>query len=205
MIERHGKDAVALYAGNPTVHSLSASVMLPMSSRRSLEELLFRGDRRPDAEARVVRADVRKPHADPGSRRRPHGLPLDRRANPWVSNGSLATAPDFRDAFSDRHARRQVVVIDPRRTETAAGADEHLFVSPVSDAYFLLAIAHSCSRRARRPRRPRPHLAGVDEVKTLVDRFARRRWSTHPRRRGHDPAHRAASSQPLRLRAYTTA
>lgn len=34
------------------------------------------------------------------------------------------------------------VVVDPRKSETADHADEHLFIKPGTDAYLLLAILH---------------------------------------------------------------
>jgi anaerobic selenocysteine-containing dehydrogenase len=63
--------------------------------------------------------------------------------NPIVSQGSLMSAPGIRKklkAIQDRGGR--FVVVDPRRSESAEVADEHLFVKPGSDAYFLFALAH---------------------------------------------------------------
>ena len=143
MIEAHGRDAVALYAGNPTVHSLSATVMVPVLVRAlGVRELLLRRDHRSDAKARFVRVDVRVSDDDTRSRHRSDRLPPCPRRQPWVSNGSLATAPDFRGRLEAiRPAGGKVVVVDPRRTETAAGADEHVFIRPGTDAFFLLAMA----------------------------------------------------------------
>ena len=62
-------------------------------------------------------------------------------ANPMASNGSLMTAPDFPNrakAIKQRGGR--IVVLDPRRTETAAIATEHLFVRPGGDVVVLLAM-----------------------------------------------------------------
>jgi anaerobic selenocysteine-containing dehydrogenase len=62
-------------------------------------------------------------------------------ANPVVSNGSLLTAPDLRSRL--RALRRRggrVVVVDPRRTESADGADEHLRVRPGTDVLVLIAM-----------------------------------------------------------------
>src|SRR5204863_7228793 len=65
-------------------------------------------------------------------------------ANPVVSNGSLWTVPDFRGKAKAMQARGgRLVVIDPRRTETAALADEHLFIRPGADAFLLLGIVHA--------------------------------------------------------------
>jgi anaerobic selenocysteine-containing dehydrogenase len=63
--------------------------------------------------------------------------------NPLVSQGSLMSGPDAKKrlkAIVDKGGR--VVTIDPRRTETAQIASEHLFIKPGSDAYFLLSVCH---------------------------------------------------------------
>jgi anaerobic selenocysteine-containing dehydrogenase len=65
-------------------------------------------------------------------------------ANPIVSNGSMWTVPDFRGKAKALQARGgKVVVIDPRRTETAAVADAHLFIRPNSDVFLLAAMVHT--------------------------------------------------------------
>ncbi len=65
-------------------------------------------------------------------------------ANPMASNGSLMTAPDFPNRIRELKARGgRMVVLDPRRTETARVADEHVFVRPGTDAFLLLAMVHT--------------------------------------------------------------
>src|SRR4029078_13346564 len=61
--------------------------------------------------------------------------------NPLVSNGSIMTAPDMRGRLKALRARgAKVVVVDPRRTETADAADQHLFIRPGTDALLLLSL-----------------------------------------------------------------
>jgi anaerobic selenocysteine-containing dehydrogenase len=174
IIETLGKDSVAMYAGNPTVHSLSATVMLPMLIRALGSKNFYS----------AATVDQMPKHVSCGLMfGSPTLIPvpdLDRTdyllvlgANPWVSNGSLATAPDFRgrvEAISRRGGK--VVVVDPRRTETAAGADEHVFIRPGTDAFLILAIAQTLFAEdlvhlgdlAR-------HVVGVDEIPALVEPF----------------------------------
>ena len=65
-------------------------------------------------------------------------------ANPMVSNGSLWTVPDFRGKAKALQARGgRLVVVDPRRTETAGLADGHLFIRPGGDVFLLLGMAHT--------------------------------------------------------------
>jgi anaerobic selenocysteine-containing dehydrogenase len=65
-------------------------------------------------------------------------------ANPMASNGSLWTVPDFRGKAKALKARGgKLIVIDPRRTETANIADKHYFIQPSTDVLFLAAIVNS--------------------------------------------------------------
>ena len=61
-------------------------------------------------------------------------------ANPVVSHGSFLTAPRIKDRMHDIVKRGgRVVVVDPRRTETAA-AFEWLGIVPDADAFLLLSL-----------------------------------------------------------------
>jgi anaerobic selenocysteine-containing dehydrogenase len=61
-------------------------------------------------------------------------------ANPLVSHGSVMSAPRVKDQLNAITARGgRVVVVDPRRSETAR-AFEHVPVNPDSDAWLLLSL-----------------------------------------------------------------
>jgi anaerobic selenocysteine-containing dehydrogenase len=65
-------------------------------------------------------------------------------ANPAISHGSLMTMPDAPGRLKGVIARGgKVIVVDPRRTETAKLASEHHFIRPGSDAAFLIALVHT--------------------------------------------------------------
>jgi anaerobic selenocysteine-containing dehydrogenase len=138
------RDAVAVYLGNPSAHSLgptlygaalikalgtknvfSASTVDQMPKQVS-SGLMFGGG-----------LSVPIPDVD----RTDHLLILG--ANPLVSNGSLLTAPDMRGRIrAIRERGGKVVVVDPRRTRTANEADEHHFIRPGTDAHLLFAIVN---------------------------------------------------------------
>ncbi|MDD9944105.1 MAG: molybdopterin-dependent oxidoreductase [Myxococcales bacterium] len=62
-------------------------------------------------------------------------------ANPRVSNGSFLTAPGMRDWLRGLQRRGgKLVVVDPRRSETAVQADEHVAILPGGDAALLLGM-----------------------------------------------------------------
>jgi anaerobic selenocysteine-containing dehydrogenase len=61
--------------------------------------------------------------------------------NPLASMGSLMGAPDFKTRITALQNRGgKMVVIDPRRSETADVADEHHFIRPEADAALLAAM-----------------------------------------------------------------
>ena len=140
----HGRDAVGVYLGNPNAHSLGSAT----HGTAFVRSLRTRN--------RFSASSVDQvPHQFLAWQMFGHQLLLpvpdiDRTdlflvigANPMASNGSLMTVPDFPHRVRALHERGgRMVVVDPRRTETAKVADEHLFVRPGSDAALLLALVH---------------------------------------------------------------
>lgn len=95
-------------------------------------------------------------------------------ANPMASNGSLWTVPDFRGKAKALHARGgKLVVIDPRRTETAEIADRHLSIRPGGDAHLLLGMVHTLFAEGLvRLGRLAEHVTGLDELRAAVQPFS---------------------------------
>src|SRR3954464_3219560 len=90
-------------------------------------------------------------------------------ANPMVSHGSVLTAPRIRDqlrAITGRGGR--VVVLDPRRTETARQF-EHVGVRPDSDAWLLLSLLQVIFEEGLADRR---FLAGWTRDSAALERAA---------------------------------
>jgi anaerobic selenocysteine-containing dehydrogenase len=99
-------------------------------------------------------------------------------ANPAASNGSLMTAPDFLSRLKKIAKRGEVILIDPRRTETAKACSEHLFIRPGTDAYLLLAICHTLFKeKLVETGRLSPYLDGLAEVQFLSEEFSPERVS----------------------------
>ena len=173
-LDHHGRDAVALYIGNPTVHSLSMMVMGP-ALYRSLGTRNYYTAASVDQIPKHVTCGLMFGNPDlipvPDIDRTDYLLVLG--ANPWVSNGSLATAPDWPGRLKAISARGgKVVVVDPRRTETARKADEHLFIRPGTDAFFVLALANTLIADDRvNLGTLAPHLHSVERLPALVAPF----------------------------------
>ncbi len=95
-------------------------------------------------------------------------------ANPYASNGSLATAPDWPGRIEALRSRGgRLVVVDPRRSRTAEEADEHVFIRPGTDAYLLIAMVHTLfEERLVDLGRLDEMVAGLDEVERLVKDYS---------------------------------
>lgn len=140
---RHGRDSVAVYQGNPTVHSVGAMIMGPLFVRALGTKTRFSAtslDQLPHmlAALEMFGNQLFIPIPDIDRSR----LFVIVGANPLASNGSLMSAPGMKRRLRDLQERGgRVVVVDPRKTETAAHADQHLFIQPGTDAALLAAVA----------------------------------------------------------------
>jgi len=142
IVEQHGGDAVANYVGNPTVHNYGGLTHGPRFLGTIKTRNRFSATSVDQLPQQLVAYwmyghQLLVPIAD-----------IDRcdyllviGANPMASNGSLMTVPAFPKRLKALQARGgRMVVIDPRRSETADVADEHLFIRPGTDVAFLAAL-----------------------------------------------------------------
>ena len=141
--ERHGRDAVATYLGNPGAHS--SAVLAGVLVRKLLGSVnnysATSADQLPQHRVAYEMFGHFALMPVPDVDRTDHMLIIG--GNPAVSNGSIMTAPGIRDRLKAIRARGgTVVVIDPRRTETARHASEHVQVRPGGDPYLLLGMLH---------------------------------------------------------------
>ncbi|MEM9075038.1 MAG: molybdopterin-dependent oxidoreductase [Myxococcota bacterium] len=146
----HGRSAVGMYFGNPNAHNLGAMMFGPMLLRMMRTKNRFSAtsvDQLPHMFAAYQMFGHQLFFPVPDLDRTDYFLILG--GNPVASNGSIMTAPDMRLRLREIRERGQVVVIDPRRTETARVASEHLFIRPGTDAFFLLALVHVIAREGR--------------------------------------------------------
>lgn len=145
IIVEHGKDAVGLYTGNPWSHNFGGIVYLPLlygaigKNRFAAASV----DQRPREIVSSVLYGARTSFPVPDLDRTELLLLIG--SDPFESNGSIATAPDWPGrlrAIQQRGGR--FIVVDPRRSATARAADEHLAIVPGTDAAFLAALANVC-------------------------------------------------------------
>ncbi|WP_019631811.1 molybdopterin oxidoreductase family protein [Actinomadura atramentaria] len=172
IIDRHGHDAVAVYLGNPSAHSIAG----PLYGAAVIKALRTRNV------YTASTADQMPKHVSSGHLfGDPTAIPvpdLDRTdhllmfgANPLESNGSLCSAPDFPGRLRAIRARGgTVTVVDPRRTRTADLADEHVFIRPGGDAFLLAALAQVLFAEdlVAPPAALADRVNGLDDVRALV-------------------------------------
>jgi anaerobic selenocysteine-containing dehydrogenase len=175
VIERHGRESVAVYLGNPSAHSLSAmtfnrTLLQGIGTRQRYSASTVDQMPRQVAAGYVFGTPVSVPVPD-----------LDRTdylvvigANPYASNGSLCTAPDFPGRIEAIRARGgRLVVVDPRRSRTAEEADRWLPIRPGTDALFLASIVSVLADEGLVAvgDHVAAHLRGLDTVLAACARF----------------------------------
>jgi anaerobic selenocysteine-containing dehydrogenase len=143
IMDPHGREAVAIYLGNPGAHNL-ANLFFPALIRSVGTANNFSAstvDQVPKQVGAGLMFGTALSIPVPDIDRTQYLLLLW--ANPYASNGSLMTAPDVPGRVKALRARGgNLVVVDPRRSKTAEAADEHLFIRPGTDALFLFGLLH---------------------------------------------------------------
>jgi len=141
----HGADAVGVYLGNPNVHHHG--------------NLLFGGLFLAGLNTRnrfSATSNDQLPHMRTNFEMFGHQLlfpvpDIDHTdlfilvgSNPAASNGSLTSAPDYIGRLKNiRRRGGKVILIDPRKTETARVVDEHISVRPGTDAFVFLGMLNT--------------------------------------------------------------
>jgi anaerobic selenocysteine-containing dehydrogenase len=177
IIAQGGADAVATVLGNPVSHKLGLTLYFPRLARALGTRNMFSAssvDQVPKMLSSGLMFGSWLSVPVPDIERCQFLLVLG--ANPMVSNGSLWTVPDFRAKAKNLRARGgQIVVIDPRRTETADVADAHHFIRPGADVFLLLGLVHTLfDESLLRLGRLAAHVAdgAVDALRAAVAPFA---------------------------------
>ncbi|MBV4490203.1 molybdopterin-dependent oxidoreductase [Pseudomonas oryzicola] len=178
--QAHGRNAVAVYQGNPSVHNYG----LMTHSNYFLGLLKTRNRFSATSVDQLPQHLVS--HLIYG-----HGLLLpipdiDHTSfmlilggNPLASNGSIMTVPDVEKRLNALQARGgRLVVVDPRRSETAAMADSHLFIRPGGDAALLCGLLNTLFEEglARGSHLP---VAGLQQVREAIAPFNAEAMSAH--------------------------
>jgi len=143
--QAHGRNAVAVYQGNPSVHNYGLMThsnyflgLLKTRNRFSATSV----DQLPQHLTSYLMYGHGLLLPVPDIDHTDFMLILG--GNPLASNGSIMTVPDVEKRLKALKARGgQLVVVDPRRSETAAMADRHLFIRPGGDAALLSGLLNT--------------------------------------------------------------
>ena len=175
VINTHGRESVATYMGNPTAHNLSAMTFGRVALQAIGTKQRFSAstvDQLPKQVAGGYMFGTAATVPVPDLDRTQYLLMLG--ANPYASNGSMCTAPDFPKRLTAIQERGgKVVVVDPRKTRTAEVADEWLAIMPGTDGLFLAAIAHVLFADKLVNVSPQlvAHINGLAELEQALARF----------------------------------
>jgi len=143
IIEKHGRDAVGVYLGNPCAHTMAGSLAMRPLLRALGGKSIFSAST-VDQMPKHLSAGLMFGHADsipvPDIDRTDYLLMLG--ADPLVSNGSLATAPDWPGRITALQERGgKLVVVDPRRI-----TGMHEIKSKTRDESHVIVTTHTDAR-----------------------------------------------------------
>jgi anaerobic selenocysteine-containing dehydrogenase len=172
--QQHGKNALAVYLGNPNAHSLGNALFLKpfMKSLGTINRFSSASaDQLPHHVAANFMFGAGMLIPVPDIDRTDFMLIIG--GNPVVSNGSMMTAPNVIGRMKAIQKRGgKIVVVDPRRTRTAKIADQHLFIRPEKDALLLLALIHCVfDSNMANLRHLETQVDGLDDVESLAKHY----------------------------------
>ena len=143
--KQHGRHAVGTYLGNPNTHHHGNILFGPplLQSLRSHNKFsATSNDQLPHMQVNLAMFGHQLLFPIPDIDHMDYFILIG--SNPAASNGSLMSAPDYLTRLKNITKRGgEVVVIDPRKTETTRVADQHLFIKPGTDAFLMLGILHT--------------------------------------------------------------
>ena len=172
--EQHGQNAVAFYAGNPNVHNYGSMTHASVLRKAVQSKIHFSATSLDQLPHHLTsyslyghQSLIPVPDIDHSN------YMLIIGGNPLASNGSIMTSPDIPKrlkAIQQRGGR--FIVIDPRRTETAEIADQHLFIRPGTDAWLLMAMLNTLfAEDLINTGHLTDLLVGIDEVGSACESF----------------------------------
>ncbi|MEP5762304.1 MAG: molybdopterin-dependent oxidoreductase [Litoreibacter sp.] len=174
-LSKYGPNSVGTYLGNPIVHNLGMLLFVKSLTEAIGSQNVFSAtsmDQLPHhfAAHYMFGHEFRIPVPDIDQT--DHMIIMG--ANPIASNGSIMTSAGVTERLRKIEKRGgKVVVIDPRRTETAKIASAHHFIKPGQDVYFLLAFVHILFRDGHiKLGNLEPHLKGFEMLEGLVAKYS---------------------------------
>ena len=171
---KYGTHAVGIYQGNPSVHNLGTALFASNFVRSLKTPNRFSAtsvDQLPHHLAALGMFGHAGLMPVPDIDRTDLWIIMG--GNPLVSNGSIMTAPDIGNRMRAIQKRGgKIITIDPRFTETAAKADQHLFIKPGTDVWLLLAILREIFQQGSIELNHLESLIDPEDIQTLKNLVA---------------------------------
>ncbi len=177
---QHGKDAIGFYQGNPSVHNYG-TMLFSGNLRKALKTKNNYSATSLDQLPHQYVAQIMFGHPlmipVPDIDRTDYFLIIG--GNPLASNGSMMTAPGVAGRIKAIQKRGgKVVVVDPRKTETAKKADQHIFIKPVADVYLLLALINQVfEQKGVNLKLAKNYCVNLDEIEHICKDYSTKKVS----------------------------
>ena len=145
---KYEANAIATYLGNPIVHNMGMMLFIKTFTKSLASQNIFSATSMDQLPHHFVSHfmfghEMRIPVPDIDNT----NYMIIMGANPVASNGSIMTSAGVKKRLKNiSDDGGKVILIDPRKTETAKVSSEHHFILPETDLYFLLALLHVCFR-----------------------------------------------------------
>lgn len=170
----HGPDAVGVYVGNPVAFNVGLGVYLTgflaaLGTRNFFNAASLDCQNKFAVAEAMLGSYVLQPIPDVDHT----DFFLCLGSNPVVSQMSLVAMPRALERLKAVEARGgRVVLVNPRRTETAHAVGEQLFIRPDTDAFFLMAMLRVVFDESLHDAAACARLANLDALKAATRRFA---------------------------------
>jgi anaerobic selenocysteine-containing dehydrogenase len=143
--QKYGVDSVATYLGNPNAHNMGSILFGPYFYRALKSHNRYSATSVDQLPHHIVSRQLFGHQSQipiPDIDRTQYFMIIG--GNPLASNGSIMTVPHIKRRLKAVQKRGgKVVVIDPKKSETAEISCEHYFIKPATDALLLLAMLNT--------------------------------------------------------------
>lgn len=143
--QKHGVESVATYLGNPNAHNMGSILFGPYFYRALKSHNRYSATSVDQLPHHIVSRQLFGHQSQipiPDIDHTQYFMIIG--GNPLASNGSIMTVPHIKRRLKAIQGRGgKVVVIDPKKSETADMSSEHHFIKPGTDALLLLAMLHT--------------------------------------------------------------
>lgn len=172
--QKHGLESVATYLGNPNAHNMGAILYGPYFYRSLKSHNRYSATSVDQLPHHIVSRQLFGHQSQipiPDIDHTQHFMIIG--GNPLASNGSIMTVPHIKRRLKAIQGRGgKVVVIDPKKSETADISSEHHFIKPGTDALLMLSMLNTLfAKNLLNPGKLQDYVANLGEVEGYVQDY----------------------------------